>query len=195
LALLLKHMHEAPPPIAGLNPAVMAVVNQALAKAPQDRYAHAGDLAAELLSAIFGLSAPLRSAETPPLAGLLETLAQLQEQARIYERALPANNYTARVAMNALSKLAQQAANEAQDLSASLEQRSALKAAPHPFSPREVEVLALAARGLTNKEIAYRLGLSERTIQFHMNSVFNKSGTNSRTEAVATALHRGWLKT
>ena len=65
---------------------------------------------------------------------------------------------------------------------------------PHPFSPRELEVLTLAANGLTNKEIAYRLGLSERTIQFHMNSVFNKSATNSRTEAVALAIRSGWLK-
>ena len=64
---------------------------------------------------------------------------------------------------------------------------------PHPLSPRELEVLTLAAGGLTNKEIAYRLGLSERTIQFHLNSVFNKSGTNSRTEAVALAIRNGWL--
>jgi DNA-binding NarL/FixJ family response regulator len=65
--------------------------------------------------------------------------------------------------------------------------------AAHPFSPREYEVLTLAARGLTNKEIAYRLGLSERTVQFHMNSIFNKSGADSRTEAVALALRKGWL--
>jgi DNA-binding NarL/FixJ family response regulator len=55
-------------------------------------------------------------------------------------------------------------------------------------------VLSLAAQGLTNKEIAYRLGISERTIQFHMNSVFNKSGTSSRTEAVALALRNGWIE-
>ena len=54
-------------------------------------------------------------------------------------------------------------------------------------------MLTLAAEGLTNKEIAYRLGLSERTIQFHMNSIFNKSVTQSRTEAVALALRNGWL--
>jgi DNA-binding CsgD family transcriptional regulator len=63
----------------------------------------------------------------------------------------------------------------------------------HPFSPREHQVLGLAAQGLTNKEIAYRLGISERTVQFHMNSVFNKTGTSSRTEAVALGLSRGWI--
>jgi NarL family two-component system response regulator YdfI len=56
-------------------------------------------------------------------------------------------------------------------------------------------VLSLAAQGLTNKEIAYRLGISERTVQFHINSIFNKTATNSRTEAVALALRQGWLKT
>jgi DNA-binding NarL/FixJ family response regulator len=128
-----------------------------------------------------------------PLDGLLETLARLQEQARAYERALPPNNPTARAAVAALSQLAQQAANEAQDLRAALEPHPAPQTALHPFSPRELEVLTLAARGLTNKEIAYRLGLSERTVQFHMNSVFNKTGTNSRTEAVVRAMEQNWL--
>ena len=36
--------------------------------------------------------------------------------------------------------------------------------------------------------------ISERTVQFHMNSVFNKTGTNSRTEAVAMAARSGWLQ-
>ena len=66
-------------------------------------------------------------------------------------------------------------------------------ASAHPFSPRELEVLQLAAAGLTNKEIAYRLGLSERTVQFHLNTVFQKTGTSSRTEASSLALRRGWL--
>ena len=85
---------------------------------------------------------------------------------------------------------------EARDLADSLNTAQVAPApafAPHPFSPRELEVLTLAAQGLTNKEIAYRLGLSERTVQFHMNSVFNKTTTSSRTEAVALALQRGWI--
>jgi DNA-binding NarL/FixJ family response regulator len=57
-----------------------------------------------------------------------------------------------------------------------------------------LEVLTLVAAGLTNKEIAYRLGLSERTIQFHLNSIFNKTNTGSRTEATALALKQGWLR-
>ena len=47
---------------------------------------------------------------------------------------------------------------------------------------------------MTNKEIAYRLGISDRTVQFHMNSIFNKTTTESRTEAVALALRSGWIR-
>ena len=124
------------------------------------------------------------------LEGLLDTLGLLVAQARAYERALPPDNYPARAAVATLGELARQALNEARDLAGSLEQAPA---APHPFSPRELQVLSLAAEGLTNKEIAYRLGVSERTVQFHMNSVFNKTGTGSRTEAVALALRSGWI--
>jgi DNA-binding NarL/FixJ family response regulator len=58
---------------------------------------------------------------------------------------------------------------------------------------RELEVLKLAAKGLGNKEIAKRLGISERTIQSHFMNVFKKLGVNSRAGAVLAALRRGWL--
>jgi DNA-binding NarL/FixJ family response regulator len=125
--------------------------------------------------------------------GLLDTLELLVAQARAYERALPPNNYPARAAVAALGELARQALNEAGDL-ATAARIDAPLAQADPFSPREREVLSLAALGLTNKEIAYRLGISERTVQFHINSVFNKTGSSSRTEAVALALQRGWIK-
>ncbi len=135
------------------------------------------------------------SPSTPPspsrLAGLLDTLELLAAQVRAYERVLPPDNYPARAAVATLGELTRQALNEARDAAASLEP---VPPAPHPFSPRERQVLTLAAGGLTNKEIAYRLGISERTIQFHMNSIFNKTTTNSRTEAVALALRNGWLE-
>lgn len=121
--------------------------------------------------------------------GLLDTLELLVQQARAYERALPPSNFAARASVAALTELAQRALNEAQDLRPA----TSTPNAAHPFSPRELEVLRWVARGLSNKEIAYRLGLSERTVQFHLNSVFNKTTTNSRTEAVALALQNGWL--
>ena len=126
-----------------------------------------------------------------PLSGLQKALNHLVEQALAYERALPPDNYAARAAVAVLARLAIQARNEA----VSLEYTLHPKTTPNqPFSPREHEVLSLAAQGLTNKEIAYRLGISERTVQFHINSIFNKTSTNSRTEAVALALRNGWIK-
>jgi DNA-binding NarL/FixJ family response regulator len=127
----------------------------------------------------------------PPLDSLLEALELLVAQARAYERILPRSDPTARAAVSAMGELARQALNEARDLAESLQPPTP---GPHPFSPREHQVLSLAARGMTNKEIAYRLGISERTIQFHMNTIFNKSGTDSRTEAVSLALRKGWIE-
>jgi len=125
-----------------------------------------------------------------PLASLQKVLAYMVEQAQAYERALPANNYAARAVVAAMSKLARQAQSEAVSLAETFQSQ---QTSEHPFSPREHEVLTLAADGLTNKEIAYRLGISERTVQFHINSIFNKTTTNSRTEAVALALRNGWI--
>jgi len=134
-----------------------------------------------------------------PLASLLETLELLVAQARAYDRVLPRQNYPARAAAAALGELALQALNEARELEALLPgllpgAAGDVDPAESPFSPRESQVLRLTAGGLTNKEIAYRLGISERTVQFHLNSIFNKTGTQSRTEAVSLALRSGWLE-
>ena len=61
------------------------------------------------------------------------------------------------------------------------------------ISERELEVLKLAARGLSNKDIARHLNLSIRTVQAHLSSAFSKMQVGSRTEAVVQALHRGWF--
>src|SRR5258708_31342608 len=61
------------------------------------------------------------------------------------------------------------------------------------LSPREVEVLENAAEGLRNKEIATRLGMTERTVKAHLDSIFNNLGVDSRTAAVSVAMQRGIL--
>jgi DNA-binding NarL/FixJ family response regulator len=61
------------------------------------------------------------------------------------------------------------------------------------LSDREFEVLRLAARGLPNKEIAYRLGLSVRTVHSHLANIFLKMQVGSRTEAVLLALRQGMI--
>jgi len=65
--------------------------------------------------------------------------------------------------------------------------------APELLQRREVEVLKLAAEGFSNKQIAAKLGISERTVQSHMVHIFTKLGVASRTEAVLQALRKGWL--
>jgi two-component system, NarL family, response regulator LiaR len=62
--------------------------------------------------------------------------------------------------------------------------------AARSVSPRELEVLRLIAQGLPNKEIAARLQISQRTVEGHLNSIFDKLGVASRTEAVYQALHQ-----
>jgi NarL family two-component system response regulator LiaR len=61
------------------------------------------------------------------------------------------------------------------------------------LSDRELGIIKLAARGLTNKEIADSLHLSYRTVEGHMRDVFNKLGVGSRTEAVLYGLKKGWF--
>ncbi|GAA2885427.1 response regulator transcription factor [Streptosporangium fragile] len=61
------------------------------------------------------------------------------------------------------------------------------------LSPRETEVLALVARGLTNAEIGRALFISETTVKTHLLRVFGKLGVSDRTAAVTTALDRGLL--
>ena len=135
-----------------------------------------------------------RHTKDPPIQRI-ETVHNLlrlmAEQARAYERTLPPSNHQARLAIASLSEMIRQALAEVADIENGLTNNSP---AQHPLSPREAEVLSLAACGLTNKEIAYRLGISDRTVQFHMNSVFNKTSTESRTEAATFALQNGWIK-
>lgn len=66
---------------------------------------------------------------------------------------------------------------------------------PHmeELSPREREVLLCAARGLSSKEVASRLFISERTVQTHLASVYDKLGAHNKTEAMLLALKNGVL--
>jgi DNA-binding NarL/FixJ family response regulator len=62
-----------------------------------------------------------------------------------------------------------------------------------PLTPREREVLALLADGLTNKAIAARLGMSEHTAKFHVNAILGKLGASSRAEAIVRAARMGLI--
>jgi len=62
-----------------------------------------------------------------------------------------------------------------------------------PLTERELDVLRLAAKGLTNRAIGLQLGISDRTVQGHLANIFAKLQVNSRTEAAMRAVKLGWL--
>ena len=61
------------------------------------------------------------------------------------------------------------------------------------LTERELEVLKLAAKGMTNREIAGKLYISPRTVQVHMSNIFGRLEVGSRTEAILYAVREGWL--
>ena len=75
----------------------------------------------------------------------------------------------------------------------------AIRAAPteaiEPLTPRELEVLRMAAAGRRSREIGSALGISERTVKAHLAAVYRKLGVETRAAAVARAAERGLLQT
>lgn len=65
--------------------------------------------------------------------------------------------------------------------------------ATEEITPREGEVLLMLAEGLSNKDIATRLGISDHTVKFHISSILAKLGASTRTEAVTLGIRRGLI--
>jgi DNA-binding NarL/FixJ family response regulator len=63
----------------------------------------------------------------------------------------------------------------------------------HPLSDREMDVLRCMLNGLSNKEIAFLLGISHQTVKNHVTAILRKFNVDDRTQAVVYALKRGWL--
>ncbi|NLE43774.1 MAG: response regulator transcription factor [Chloroflexi bacterium] len=62
-----------------------------------------------------------------------------------------------------------------------------------PLSEREMEILELVIEGMSNKEIAYHLGISHQTVKNHMTAILSKLGVADRTQAAVYALRHGWV--
>ena len=61
------------------------------------------------------------------------------------------------------------------------------------LTPREIEVLRQVVDGKTNQEIAFALGISEKTVEKHLEGVFARLGVTSRVEAAVHAVREGWM--
>ncbi len=64
----------------------------------------------------------------------------------------------------------------------------------HPLSAREMEVLGCITQGLSNKEIATKLGISHQTVKNHVTAILRKLNVEDRTQAAVYALRRGWMR-
>lgn len=62
------------------------------------------------------------------------------------------------------------------------------------LTPRELDILSCLGDGLSNKAAARRLGISQHTVKFHLEAIFDKLDANSRAEAVAKGLRRGLIE-
>ena len=67
------------------------------------------------------------------------------------------------------------------------------KVEENPLTEREKEVFLMVADGARNKEIAYKLGITERTVKAHLSHIFQKLDVDSRAAVVAEGARRGWL--
>ena len=79
------------------------------------------------------------------------------------------------------------------DLFAVLPARSISTNSGESLTPRELEVFAMLAEGVGNKTIAWKLGISEHTVKFHVASIMSKLNATSRTEAVAIGIRKGLI--
>jgi two-component system, NarL family, response regulator YdfI len=150
---------------------------------------------AKLQSVLPGAAA----ADAPPTVLLADDLgrAELRRALHTGVRAvLPRNASAVEIAAAIEAVAAGLAVLSESDLDALLPagpEVSSAVAPEEPLSSREIEVLAMMAEGMANKEIAVRLNISEHTVKFHVSSILAKLSASSRGEAVARGVREGLI--
>ena len=74
-----------------------------------------------------------------------------------------------------------------------IQEESPSRGSAMPLSETQLEIVRLIAAGLSNREIASRVRLSENTVKSHIQGIFRKLGVGNRVEAALTASREGWL--
>ena len=106
-----------------------------------------------------------------------------------YESILPAENTQAREIISVLKGKISNLYDQTDDLLDFMD----TPGKSSPLTKRETQILQMVSTGMYNKEIAYQLKISDKTVQFHLKSVFTKLSVNSRTEASTKAAQEGWI--
>ncbi len=130
--------------------------------------------------------------DAPPVLALVAHETQADEARSAGARGVLLRETDADVMLPALSAVARGLVV----LDPSLARRATTSGSSDPvpdLTPRERQALALLAEGLPNKTIASRMGISEHTVKFHVNSILGKLGAQSRTEAVTRATRLGLI--
>jgi DNA-binding NarL/FixJ family response regulator len=78
-----------------------------------------------------------------------------------------------------------------QYLPASVKETLANRTPGSDLSPRELQILELIVKGLSNKQIADKLGITEGTVKWHVNAILGRLNVSDRTQAAVAALNRG----
>ena len=129
----------------------------------------------------------------PPVVALLADHSQTADAQSAGAKALLLRDADVSTILAAMQAAAQGLVVFDPSLPASAPARSPIGDAAPGLTPRELEALLLLAEGLPNKAIAGRLGISEHTVKFHVNSILGKLGAQSRTEAVTRATRLGLI--
>jgi len=139
------------------------------------------------------LGAPLPLGDSPPTVVLLADDRLVGDALAAGVRGIVPREISAERLAAAVAAVAQGLLAFDESFSSALSRGRAPSAASEELTPREAEVLQLVAQGLSNKAIADRLGISEHTAKFHVNSILSKLGAQSRTDAVVRAARLGLL--
>jgi DNA-binding NarL/FixJ family response regulator len=184
------------------HPVVREGLVAALARRDDFTIAASFGSAEELLAARFSADVILLDLELPGLSGidvlprltvpaLVLTAYASDEQIDAVLRAGARGYLLKGAALEEIERAIRTVARGEMYLDSRIASRVAALAHAPRLSPRERDVLRLVVEGNSNKEIAAALKVAERTVKFHMTSIFNKLGAENRAQAVSIAHQRG----